>query len=62
MKPWPRRARRRRNMDYKEWVEEVRKAFQENGGDGLEDLSGEQWHDYFEEGYTPWQAFVEDCS
>ena len=49
-------------MDYKEWVEEVRKAFQENGGDGLEDLSGEQWHDYFEEGYTPWQAFVEDCS
>ncbi|MBA7479311.1 hypothetical protein ES708_02257 [subsurface metagenome] len=50
-------------MSFDEWILELKEIYAQKGCIVEEmDFSYETWKDYYEEDYSPWDAFDEECS
>lgn len=50
-------------MSFDEWILELKEIYAQKGCIVEEmDFSYDTWKDYYEDGYSPWDAFDEECS
>ncbi len=49
-------------QDFESWIQELENIYKEHGINNILDQTGEEcWEEVYNEGYTPEEAFDEDC-